>query len=111
MSTNKITLPEKETEQRTQEIQLGLQQMARHDWSLWGSALVVILSLTAAVASLSTWLTSEPTDPFYQFHIGQSVRGLLGLVLLFSVYTLHQHLQLGRTRGQLAAQIAAVGQH
>jgi diguanylate cyclase (GGDEF)-like protein len=110
MKTNPITLPEKEAEQRTQEIQLGLKEIARHDWSLWGTALVVILSLTAAVASLSTWLTSEPSDPFYQFHIGQSVRGLLGLVLLFSVYTLYQQLQLKRARNQLAEQVEIAGQ-
>jgi diguanylate cyclase (GGDEF)-like protein len=110
MSTNQIALPEKGAEQRTQEIQLGLQSLARHDWSLWGAALVVILSLTAAVASMSLWLTSEPTDPFYQFHIGQSVRGLTGLVLLFSVYTLYQQFQLKRTRRQLAQQREVAGQ-
>jgi len=110
MSTSQIAILEKNAEQSTEEIQLGLRRLARHNWSLWGTALVVILALTAAVASLSLWLTSEPTDPFYQFHIGQSVRGLLGLVLLFSVYTFYQQLQLKRTRGQLAEQITAACQ-
>jgi diguanylate cyclase (GGDEF)-like protein len=110
MDTNQIALPEKGAEQRTQELQLGLERLGRHDWSLWGTASVVILSLTAAVASMSVWLTSEPTDPFYQFHISQSVRALLGLVLLFSIYTFYQQLQLKRTRGQLAEQIEVAGQ-
>ena len=51
------------------------------------------------------WIESEPNDPFYQFDITQSVRGLSGLVLLFSVYTLYQQLKLKRIRGQLAEQI------
>jgi diguanylate cyclase (GGDEF)-like protein len=109
MSISQIAIPETNTEQSTEEIQLGLRRIARNNWSLWGTALVVILALTAAVASLSLWLTSDSTDPFYQFHISQSVRGLLGLVLLFSVYTFYQQLQLKRTRGQLAEQITAVG--
>ena len=110
MSTQPIALPEKGAEERTQEIRRGLQKLAQHDWSLWGTAVVVILALTAAVASFSVWMTSEPNDPFYQFHISQSVRGLLGLVLLFSVYTLYQQLQLKRIRGQLTEQIDVAGQ-
>ena len=105
MSTQEIVLPERGAEQRTQEIRRGLQKLARRNWSLWGAALVVILSLTAAVASFDVWIKSEPNDPFYQFDITQSVRGLSGLVLLFSIYTLYQQLKLKRIRGQLAEQI------
>jgi diguanylate cyclase (GGDEF)-like protein len=110
MSTQNIALPETGAEQRTQEIRRGLQILAQHDWSLWGTAVVVILSLTAAVGSFSIWITSEPKDPFYEFHVSQSVRGLLGLVLLFSVYTLYQQFQLRRIRGQLTEQIDVAGQ-
>lgn len=110
MSTQQIALPEKGAEQRTQDIRRGLQILAHHDWSFWGTAVVVILSLTSAVASFSIWISSEPKDPFYEFHISQSVRGLFGLVLLFSVYTLFQQLQLKRIRGQLAEQVDVAGQ-
>lgn len=110
MNTSQIDVSEKSVEQRTEEIQLGLQRLSRHDWSFWGTALVVILSLTAAVVSLELWLTSETTDPFYQFHISQCVRGLAGLVFLFCVYTFYQRLQLTLTRSQLEKQIAVAGQ-
>ena len=110
MSTQQIALPEKGAEQRTQEIRSGLQILAQHNWSLWGTAVVIILSLTAAIASFSIWISSAPKDPFYEFHISQSVRGLMGLVLLFSVFTLYQQLQLKRVRGQLAEQIDVAGQ-
>ena len=110
MSTQVIALSEKGAEQRTQEIRRALKKLAHYDWSLWGTAVVVILSLTAALASFSMWITSAPKDPFYEFHISQSVRGLLGLVLLFSVYTFYQQLQLKRTRALLAEQIDVAGQ-
>jgi diguanylate cyclase (GGDEF)-like protein len=105
MNTNQIALSDTGVEQRTQVIRRELRTLGRHDWSLWALALVIILSLTAAVASLSMSVISEPNDPFYQFHISQSVRGLVGLVLLFSVYTLYQQVQLRRTRVRLAEQV------
>ena len=111
MSTNPIAISDTGVaEQRTQEIRRDLRKLGRNDWSLWVLGLVVILSLTAAVASLSLSIISEPNEPFYEFHISQSVRGLVGLVLLFSVYTLYQQVQLRRTRGRLADQIEIAAQ-
>jgi two-component system cell cycle response regulator len=44
--------------------------------------------------------------------MSQSVRGLVGMVLLFSVYTLYQQFQLMRTRRRLAEQVEiATEQH
>lgn len=108
-SMNPIGLPETDAEQRTQEIRRGLQKLARHDWSLWGTATVVILSLSAAVASMAVWITAAPNDPFYQVNLSQSIRGLLGLVLLFSVYTLYQQIQLRRIRQELTTQVEISG--
>jgi diguanylate cyclase (GGDEF)-like protein len=110
MNTEGIASPEMGAEQRALEIRRGLQKLGRHDWSLWATAVVVILSLTAAVGSLAAWITAIPNDPYYQLHISESVRGLLGLVLLFSVYTLYQQLQLRRARVQLINQIEVAGQ-
>ena len=111
MSTNPIEISDTGVaDQRTQEIRRDLRKLGRNDWSLWVLGLVVILSLTAAVASLSLSIISEPNEPFYEFHISQSVRGLVGLVLLFSVYTFYQQVQLRRTRGRLADQIEIAAQ-
>jgi diguanylate cyclase (GGDEF)-like protein len=110
MSANQIAFSDTGAEQRTQEIRRDLRKLGRHDWSLWVLALVIILSLTGAVASLSLSIISQPSEPFYEFHISQSVRGLVGLVLLFSVYTLYQQVQLRRTRGRLADQIEIAAQ-
>jgi diguanylate cyclase (GGDEF)-like protein len=102
---NQDELSHTEIEQRHQIIQGDLNKLGRHVWSLWGFALAVIICLTGAVASLSLSIVSDPDEPFYEFHISQSVRGLVGLVLLFGAYTLYQQVQLRRTRGRLVEQI------
>jgi hypothetical protein len=65
MDTNQIAVSDMGVEQRNQVIRRDLRTLGRHDWSLWALALVIILSLTAAVASFSTSVISEPNDPFY----------------------------------------------
>ena len=110
LTHDEAALPESRAEERTLEIRRGLQKLGRHDWSLWATAIVVILSLTAAVASMGFWIKALPGDPYYEFHLSQSIRALLGLVLLFSVYTLYQQIQLRRVRVQLIDQIELAGQ-
>jgi diguanylate cyclase (GGDEF)-like protein len=105
MSTNQISLPEVGVEQRAKEIRSNLRRIGRYNWSLWILAVVIALSLTFAIATLSMAVTFDPHDPFYHFRLSQSVRGLVGMVLLFSVYTLYQQFQLMRTRRRLAEQV------
>ncbi len=105
MSTTELTLPAVSVENRTQGIRRSLRRLERRDWSLWGSAVLVIFSLTAAVISLSLSVLTQPDEPFFQFHISQSVHGLVGLVLLFNVYTVYQQVQLKRLRSHLSEQI------
>ena len=44
-------------------------------------------------------------DPFFQLQLTVAVRGLLGLVLIFNVYTLYQQYLLRQLRHHLAGQI------
>jgi len=112
MSTTELSLPDVSAENRTEEIRRSLRRLERRDWSLWWSAVLVILSLTAAVVSLSLSVLTKPDEPFFQFHINQSVRALAGLVLLFNVYTIYQQVRLKQLRSHLAGQIAiAAEQH
>jgi diguanylate cyclase (GGDEF)-like protein len=106
MSKSEIAFPKTGAEERAEEIRRDLRRLGRHDWSLWGATAAVILALTVAIGTFSASVGSERSDPFYQFNISQSVRGLVGLVLVFSLYTLYQQVQLRRTRGRLASQIA-----
>ena len=74
----------------------------RRQWWLWASAFVITLLLTAGVASFS--YLYELTDPTYSFTLRESIRGLVGLVFLFNLYTIYQQLQIHRIRRQLTDQ-------
>jgi diguanylate cyclase (GGDEF)-like protein len=105
MTTNDTTLPDVGVEQRAREIRSNLRRIGRYNWSLWFLAVVIAFSLTFAIATLSMTVIADPHDPFYRFRLSQSVRGLVGMVLLFSVYSLYQQYLLMRTRRRLAEQI------
>jgi PAS domain S-box-containing protein len=75
-------------------------QVERRQWWLWASAIVVSLLLTAGMASFSYLF--EQSDPTFSFTLRQSVRGLVGLVFLFDLYTIYQQLQIQRIRRQLS---------
>ncbi len=111
MSTNQITLSDSTAEQRDQQIRRDLHSLGWHDWSLWVLALIVILAMTATLAAVLSSI-SDSDDRVFQLTMGQSIRGLLGLVILFSSYTFYQQLQLKKTRARLAKQVEiATQQH
>lgn len=82
-------------------IQASFRRIERREWHLWLAVILVTLLLTAGLASflLPTLRTYE--DAFSRFSLPLAVRGLLGLVLLFDVYTIYQQLQIHRIRRQL----------
>jgi uncharacterized membrane protein YhaH (DUF805 family) len=57
-------------------------RIERREWFLWTAAVTVTLLLTLGLAS---FLLRE-TDALSEFP--QAVRGLIGLVLIFDIYTL-----------------------
>ncbi|MBI3668847.1 MAG: GGDEF domain-containing protein [Acidobacteria bacterium] len=91
-----------------QEIQASLEKLERRDWWLWSLAIVVMLLLTLAVASLTFPGLLKIEDPFFQYGLNQAVRGLVGLVLLFNTYTVYQQVMIKRLRRQLSKQLDAM---
>lgn len=77
-----------------------LRRMERREWWLWATAVVITLLLTAGMLSfLPPLLRSGETETAFNLRI--AMRGLVGIVLLFDVYTVYQQLQLHRTRRRL----------
>lgn len=74
----------------------------RREWWLWGFALAVTLVLTFAIVTLTFPNIDLPKDRIYRLNLGEWVRALTGLVLVFDIYTIYQNLQLQRVRRQLA---------
>lgn len=86
-------------------IQSRLERLERREWRMWWSAVVVMLLLTTGIASFALpSLLRDPTGAF-QLQMGQAVRALVGLVLLFNAYTIYQHILIRRLRGQLSQQM------
>lgn len=91
-----------------QQIRANLKSLDRRQWWMWSTAVAVILLLTIGVASFSFPALLRVDEGTYSFFLSQAVRGLVGLVLLFSVYTIYQQHQINRIRGQLADQMDSV---
>src|ERR1700733_12540490 len=72
-------------------IKTSLRRLDRKDSWYWWNAILVIMLLMGAIVVLSLpRLLQGNDDPSFQLQLGLAVRGLLGLVLIFNVYTLYQ---------------------
>jgi two-component system cell cycle sensor histidine kinase/response regulator CckA len=83
-------------------------RMDRREWWLWSAAVVVTLLLSFGLASfllpglnLLPGLVGTDSDETTFLMLPQVVRALLGLVLIFDIYTLYQQLQIHRIRREL----------
>src|SRR6202521_5740859 len=76
-------------------------KLERGEWWLWSAAVAVTLLLTAGLASFLLPTLHVTADEISPFMLPQVVRGLLGVVLLFDIYTLYQQLQIHRIRRKL----------
>jgi PAS domain S-box-containing protein len=77
-----------------------LRRIERREWWLWTAAVIITLLLTAGILSfLPSILHSGESGSV--FDLRRAMWGLLGVVLLFDIYTVYQQLQLHRTRRRL----------
>ena len=79
-----------------------IRKIERREWWLWTSAILVTLLLTLGIVSfLVPILHPQGRDPD-SLPITNAIRGLVGMVLLFDIYTVYQQLQIYRIRRQMA---------
>jgi len=78
-----------------------MQKIERREWWLWSFAVLVTLFLTLGIISFVFPMlhTGPGEEPFSD--VPNSARGLVGMVLLFDIYTVYQQLQLHRMRRKL----------
>ena len=95
--------------ERTQEIQAALRNVGRRQWWLWSTGVMVTILLTLGIASFAfPGLLDNPQDSSYSFGLGQAVRALVGLVLIFNVYAIYQQMQIRRMQLALGEQVSAL---
>lgn len=94
---------------RAELVRASMHQIQRRQWRLWSSAALVMMLLTLGIASFAFPGLLVQAQAFSSFYLGQAVHGLVGLVLLFNIYTIYQQLQIHRIQRQLSDQVDALG--
>jgi len=85
-----------------------LQHLDRRQWWLGSTTVAVILLLTLGVASFAFPEILSQEQSTYSFYLNQAVRALVGLVLVFSVYSIYQQFQITKLRQELGSQIESL---
>ena len=83
----------------TKILRANFRRIERREWWLWAAAVVITLLLTAGLASFL--LPAHDRDFLEHNALSQAVRGLVGLVFIFDLYTIYQHLLIHRIRREL----------
>jgi diguanylate cyclase (GGDEF)-like protein len=108
MTDNKFDAAPEASSVRPEEIHSHLRHLDRRQWWLWSTTVAVILLLTLAVASFAFPAMLSREQGTYSFYLNQSVRALVGMVLVFSVYVIYQQVLIYRMRNQIAQQIQSL---
>jgi PAS domain S-box-containing protein len=82
-------------------LRTNFRQIERREWWLWAAAVVITLLLTVGLASFLLPNVHDRSDFFSLNVLPQAVRGLVGLVFIFDLYTIYQHLLIYRIRREL----------
>jgi len=87
--------------ERTKALRANFRRIERKEWWLWAAAFFITLSLTVALATFLLPGGHIHQDFYSQNVLPQAIRGLVGLVFLFDLYTIYQHLLIHRIRREL----------
>jgi two-component system cell cycle sensor histidine kinase/response regulator CckA len=79
----------------------NFRRIERREWWLWAAAAIITLLLTLGLASFLLPNAHLQQDYYTQNVLPQAMRGLVGLVFLFDLYTIYQYLLIHRIRRQL----------
>jgi diguanylate cyclase len=91
------------------QISSTMRQVARRQWSLWSCAVMVTVLLAVGIASFAFPGLLSQAEASASFLLTSAIRGIVGLVLIFNVYTVYQQLQIHRIHQQLSKQVEALG--
>ena len=90
-TTNTIRI--ESIESYTEAIQSDLRKIQTRNWWSWSNTVVIVLLLTCTIVSF-TLPSLLRDEQFTQINLNLAIRGLVGLVLLFNIYSLWQQLRI-----------------
>jgi PAS domain S-box-containing protein len=82
-------------------LRANFRKVERREWWLWASAFLITLLVTVGLISFLLPNTALHDDIEQINFLPQAIRGLVGLVFLFDLYTIYQHLLIYRIRRKL----------
>jgi PAS domain S-box-containing protein len=85
----------------TKVLRTNFRRIEQREWWLWAGAFVITLLLTLGLASFLLPEVHDLHDFLSLSLLPQAVRGLVGLVFIFDLYTIYQHLLIYRIRREL----------
>jgi two-component system cell cycle sensor histidine kinase/response regulator CckA len=86
---------------RTKVPRTNFRQLERREWWLWGAAAVITLMLMLGLISFFLPNLHDHKDFLPITTMPEAIRGLVGLVFLFDLYTIYQNILIHRIRLQL----------
>lgn len=95
--------------EQAEQIRTHIRHIAKRQRLLWSTAIIVMLLLTLGIASFAFPGILTQAEDTTSFLLGHAIRGLVGLVLIFNVYTVYQQLQIHRIQRQLSDQVESLG--
>ncbi|HWG59323.1 MAG TPA: GGDEF domain-containing protein [Candidatus Acidoferrales bacterium] len=87
------------------EFRQRLKTLDRREWWLWSTTVLALILLSICVASFAFPTALDTPDSYY---MNLAVRALVGVVLIFSVYLVHQQIAIIKIRDQIADQIESI---
>jgi diguanylate cyclase (GGDEF)-like protein len=110
MQTSTALASNHENDHRSADIKTSLRHLDRQESWRWWNAVLVIMLLMGVIVVLSLPKLLQSNDPSFELNLALTVRSLLGLVLIFNVYTLYQQHLLKQLRNRLAGQIESASE-
>ena len=104
MNTDSAPLFQNEPDYGAADIQANLRKLERRDLWVWSNAAIIILSLTAAIFSLSVSFYLRGEKTLFGLDLRLAVRALVVLVLIFTCQMIYQHLRMRKIQRALAEQ-------
>ena len=110
MQTSTALASNQKNDHHSADIKASLRHLDRQESWRWWNAVLVIMLLTGVIVVLSLPKLLQSNDPSFELNLTLAVRSLLGLVLIFNVYTLYQQHLLRQLRNRLATQIESASE-
>jgi two-component system cell cycle sensor histidine kinase/response regulator CckA len=82
-------------------LRANFRRIERREWWLWAAAAIITLLLAGGLASFLLPGSRSHQNSYSVNVLPQAMRGLMGLIFLFDLYTIYQHLLIYRIRRQL----------